>query len=450
MPRTRINCPNCRQPIMADVQQLFDVNRDESAKANLLSGMVNFVQCPNCGYQGNLATPIVYHDPEKEMLLTFVPAELGLPQAEQERMLGAMINQVVNNLAPEQRKGYLLRPQAQLTMQGLVERILEADGITREMIQAQQQRLNLLQRLLGVKDGETRKEIIKQEEKLVDADLFSLLSRLHEAAAGSGDQPAAAQLEELQATLIETTDFGRQVKQQAEDVQAAVLSLQEAGRELTREKLLDIVVEAPSDLRLSALVSLARPGMDYPFFQLLSERIERSSDPEKERLTKLRERLLELTRQVDAQLEARTSQAREMLNQLMAAPDPAKATSEILSQIDDFFVQALNNELPAARKTGDLEKIGKLQAIAAVLQQASTPPPEIALIEELLDAPDDQARRRLLEENHEQITPEFLQILSGLVTQVMESNQKAEFIERFKAVNRLVLRFSMETNLRGG
>jgi len=450
MPRTRINCPNCRQPIMADVQQLFDVNRDESAKANLLSGMVNFVQCPNCGYQGNLATPIVYHDPEKEMLLTFVPAELGLPQAEQERMLGAMINQVVNNLAPEQRKGYLLRPQAQLTMQGLVERILEADGITREMIQAQQQRLNLLQRLLTVKDGETRKEIIKQEEKLVDADLFSLLSRLHEAAAGSGDQPAAAQLEELQATLIETTDFGRQVKQQAEDVQAAVLSLQEAGRELTREKLLDIVVEAPSDLRLSALVSLARPGMDYPFFQLLSERIERSSDPEKERLTKLRERLLELTRQVDAQLEARTSQAREMLNQLMAAPDPAKATSEILSQIDDFFVQALNNELPAARKTGDLEKIGKLQAIAAVLQQASTPPPEIALIEELLDAPDDQARRRLLEENHEQITPEFLQILSGLVTQVMESNQKAEFIERFKAVNRLVLRFSMETNLRGG
>ena len=161
MPRTRINCPNCRQPIMADVQQLFDVNKDGSAKANLLSGMVNFVQCPNCAYQGKQATPIVDEDTAKEMLLTFVPPELGLPHAEQERMLGAMINQVVNNLAPEQRKGYLLRPQAQLTMQGLVERILEADGITREMIQAQQQRLNLLQRLLTVKDGETRKEIIK-------------------------------------------------------------------------------------------------------------------------------------------------------------------------------------------------------------------------------------------------------------------------------------------------
>ena|SRR3990170_1249780 len=450
MPRTRINCPNCRQPIMADVQQLFDVNQDGSAKAKLLSGSVNFVQCPNCGYQGNLATPVVYHDPEKEMLLTFVPPELGIPRDEQERLVGAMINQVVNKLAPEQRKGYLLRPQAQLTMQGLVERILEEDGITRDMIQAQQQRLNLLQRLLGVKDGETRKEIIKQEEKLVDADLFSLLSRLHEAAAGSGDQQAAAQLEEIQATLIETTDFGRQVKQQAEDVQAAVMSLQEAGRELTREKLLDIVVAAPSDLRVSALVSLARPGMDYPFFQLLSERIEKSSDAEKERLTKLREQLLELTRQVDAQLEARTAQAREMLNKLMAAEDPAKATSENLSQIDDFFVQILNAELQAVRKTGDLKKLGKLQAISGVLQQASTPPPEIALIEELLDAPDDQARKRLLEENREKITPEFLQMLSGLVTQVMDSDQEPDFIERFKAVNRLVLRYSMETNLRGG
>ena len=450
MPRTRINCPNCRQPIMAEVQQLFDVNQDGSAKANLLSGMVNFVQCPNCGYQGNLATPIVYHDPEKEMLLTYVPPELGLPQPEQERMIGALINQVVNNLAPEQRKGYLLRPQAQFTLQGLVERILEADGITREMIQAQQQKLNLLQRLLTVKDEETRREIIKQEEKSIDADLFTLLGRLLQAAAGSGDQQAVTQLEDLQATLIETTDFGRQVKQQTEEIQAAMTSLQEAGKELTREKLLDIVIAAPNDLRVSTLVSLARPGMDYPFFQLLSERIDKESEPERERLIKLRERLLELTRQVDAQLEARMSQARELLNKLVAATDTAQATSDNLSQIDDFFMEALNTELQAVRKTGDLERLAKLQAIASVLQQASAPPAEIAFIEQLLDAPDDAARQKLLEENREQITPEFMQILSSLVTQVMDSDQGAEFIERFKAVNRLVLRFSMENNLRSG
>src|SRR3990170_5299138 len=196
MPRTRINCPNCRQPIMADVQQLFDVNQDGSAKAKLLSGSVNFVQCPNCGYQGNLATPVVYHDPEKEMLLTFVPPELGIPRDEQERLIGALINQVVNKLAPEQRKGYLLRPKASLTLQNLVEQILEADGITRDMIQAQQARVNFLQRLLSASTPDVRWEILKQDEKLVDAELFTLFSRLLESATASGDQEAINSMED--------------------------------------------------------------------------------------------------------------------------------------------------------------------------------------------------------------------------------------------------------------
>jgi hypothetical protein len=36
-------------------------------------------RCAACGYDGLVSTPIVYHDPEKELLLTFFPPELGLP-----------------------------------------------------------------------------------------------------------------------------------------------------------------------------------------------------------------------------------------------------------------------------------------------------------------------------------------------------------------------------------
>src|SRR5574341_2217194 len=133
MPKTRINCPNCRQPIVADIEQLFDVGEDPAAKQRLLSGTTNVVRCPHCGFQGNLATPLVYHDPDKELLLTFFPPEVNLPRDEQERLIGASINQVVNRLPQEKRKGYLLRPQAMLTLQGMIERILEADGITREI-----------------------------------------------------------------------------------------------------------------------------------------------------------------------------------------------------------------------------------------------------------------------------------------------------------------------------
>ena len=173
MAQTQINCPNCKSPIMADVQQLFDVAQDPSSKSRLLSGFSNVVQCQVCGYQGALATPIVYHDPEKELLLTFVPPEVGLPHDEQERLLGSMINQVVNNLPAEKRKAYLFTPQAHLTMQGLVERVLEADGITKEMIERQQKQAELLNTLIGA-DKDVVDHLIKERGDEIDEVFFAM------------------------------------------------------------------------------------------------------------------------------------------------------------------------------------------------------------------------------------------------------------------------------------
>lgn len=449
MARTRLNCPNCRQPIIADVQQIFDVAEDPANKTRLLSGMFNVIQCPVCGYQGSLAAPIIYHDPSKELLLTYIPGELGIPRDEQERLLGSLINQVINRLKPEQRKAYILQPQAHLTLQSLIERVLEADGITKEMIQAQQARLNLLQRLASATDQEVRKEILRQEESLVDADLFAILGRLLETAAATGDEKSAQNLEALQNFLMENTKFGAEVKQQTEEIQEAIKSLQQAGRTLTREKLLELVIQAPNEIRLSALVSLARQGMDYTFFQLLSERIESAAGEEKDRLVQLRTRLLDLTSQIDAQVEARLNRARQILNQILAAEDVRQATEENLDAFDDFFVQVHSEALQASRSAGDLEKIAKLQQIAEVIQRVSAPPPEIELIERLLDAPTEEDRRRLLEENREKITPDFLQMLSGLLTQVIETKQDSDLVERFKAVNKQALRYAMEANLKG-
>ena len=87
MPRVQVSCPQCRQPITAEMEQLFDVGNDPQAKQRFLSGNVNTANCRNCGYRGPLSTPIVYHDPEKELLLTFFPPELGLPLNEQERLI---------------------------------------------------------------------------------------------------------------------------------------------------------------------------------------------------------------------------------------------------------------------------------------------------------------------------------------------------------------------------
>ena len=446
MPKTRINCPNCRQPLIAEVDQLFDAGADPAYKQRLLSGSFNVIQCQNCGYQGVLATPIVYHDPQKEMLLTYFPPELNIPRDEQERIIGSMINQVVNRLSQEQRKGYLLRPQAVFTLQGLLERILEADGITKEMLQAQQDRLNLIQRLLSASSDAVIQEVVKQDDAKMDSDFFNLLSRLIEAATAGGNQEGGKRLSDLQQRLLPLTTKGKELQEQTKEVEAAIKSLREAGKELTRDKLVELVIDAPSETRLSVLVSLTRPAMDYAFFQLLSEKIDRARGAGRERLISLREKLLVKTREIDLQMEERAAQGRQLLNQILQAPDVNEAAQKTLPAMDEFFVQALETEIASARKNGDLAKIEKLQKVMDVVQKASAPPPEVVLLEELLDIEQETARRSWLEAHRDAITPEFIETLTSFLARIQGNEDKA-LIERLQETYRSVLRFSMEMNL---
>ncbi|MFO7623340.1 MAG: CpXC domain-containing protein [Anaerolineales bacterium] len=445
MPKTRINCPNCRQPITADIEQLFDVGQDPAAKQRLLSGAVNIAQCPSCGYQGALATPMVYHDPQKELLLTFFPPDLNLKLEEQERLIGPLINKVVNNLPQEQRKAYLLRPQAVLTMQGLIERVLEADGITKEMIQAQQKRLNLIQSLMGQSEDMIA-QTAKEEDDLIDTEFFSILSRLVESAMVSGDENSARSLAELQRQLLSVTTTGRQLEAQNKEVQDAIHDLQELGENLTREKLLDMLVNASSDVRISVLTSLARPALDYEFFRLLSERIEDAKGSGRERLVQLRSQLLEMTQEIDRQIEKRVEQAKQNLEQLLTAKDIAAATQRNLGAIDEAFLQILNSEMVTARQNSDLDRIQKLGQVVQVIQEASAPPPELEIIENLLEAGDEQKRQEWLEANQDQVTQEFMDALTSLVGQ-SQDGRDPELAEHLQEIYRSVLRFSMKAKL---
>jgi uncharacterized protein YutE (UPF0331/DUF86 family) len=393
-----------------------------------------------------IATPLVYHDPNKNLLLTYFPPELGLPINEQERIIGPMITRVTNSLPQEKRKAYLLQPQSMLTMQTMIERILAADGITKEMIQAQQDRMNLLQRLINASD-ETVEEITAKEDALFDSDFFNLLNRLLEASAVNGDQESAKRLGDIQKKLLAKTSFGKQIQEQSKDVEAAIQTLQSAGKSLTREKLLEMVIKAPNETQLSVLASLGRPGMDYEFFRLLSERIDRARADGRDRLIKLRDQLLEMTRAIDKQMEERLLQARKNLATIVQAIDIKETMNQNLPIVDEFFVQAFNEEMESARKAGDLEKISKLKQVEEVVDKASTPPPEVALIQELLEAAttDDELNKKL-ETHKTEITPEFMDILSSLLVRA-ESGEDAELKARMNKVFSSALRITMSANL---
>lgn len=451
--KTQISCPQCRQPISAIVEQLFDVSADPGAKQRLLGGVSNYAACTTCGFRGPLATPIVYHDNEKELLLTYFPPELGMPVNEQEKIIGPLITQLTNKLLPEKRKGYLLRPQSFLTYQSLIERILGADGITPEMIQAQQKRVSLVERLLTATKKEIRSELIKDNSELFDADFFAIFSRLSEGALASGQEQAAKQVQEIQAQLLEETEYGRSVAMQSSEIQEAVKTLQAAGKGLDRDKLLQILIDAPNETRLNALVSLTRPALDYLFFQSLTERIEKKSGEERQKLETLRGTLLEITRRIDQRMEEEVGRARKLLDTLLSAEDIEKATADQLPEIGEVFIQVLNQLLDEANRKNDTELMPKLQKIVGVLQQASAPPQELQILQEFMECPNDEELNKLIQANADKVTPEFTSLIASIITRTEEeagkkpSVEEAQTLQKLEQIYRTVLNYTMKKNL---
>ena len=453
MPRTQIACPQCRQSIQANIEQLIDVTQDPGAKQRLLGGVVNVASCPNCGFQGRVATPIVYHDNDKELLLTFFPPELNTPLNEQEKILGPLIQRVTDRLPAEKRKAYLFKPQANLTYDSMIETILGKDGVTPEMIKSQKDRVAVIERLIQASSPEVRSEIIKQNLELIDEQFFTLFSRLAQGAAGSGQESIAKQMIDIQNQLLEQTEFGRGLQESVQELEAASKSLQEAGEGLTREKLLELVIEAPNNARVRAYVSLARGGMDYVFFQNLTEKIDAASGEEKTRLESLRTSLLEFTNEIDRQMEKRMKAAQDFIDKLLEQDDVEKATRDNLNDFTQETVNLVQTLLRQASDKNDYARMGKLQKIIEVLQEASAPPPEVAFIEELLEAPDEAAIEKMLNENEESINEDFVSTLGGLMAQIeatSQNNPEAEAIsEKLENIYKIALRMSMKKQMGG-
>jgi hypothetical protein len=450
MSRIQTSCPRCHQPVVADVQQLFDMTTDPTAKQRLLSHTTNTTHCQACGYEGMISVPVVYHDPEKELLLTFFPPDLGLPVNEQEKQIGPLINQVVNALPVEKRKGYLFQPQTMLTYQTMIDRILGADGITKEMVEAQQKRINLIQKLISVPDAEGRKSIIHENEAIADGNFFAIFSTLIESAAMQGDEKSAQMLSELNKEIMQETAFGRELLAQNQEAQKAIKALQDASKEgLTRERLLEVLSEITSDSAMTTVVSLTRNGLDYQFFQSLTERIEKESGEAKQKFTQLREKLLKITRDYDLEVNKRIAGAEKLLDSILAEANLEEAVKKHLEEFDDFFSQAIRNAFNKANQEGDLARLEKIQKITAIIEKESAPPPELELIQKLIDAKEAGDRRKLFEENSAMITDELLQALNSIIAEGQSRGESPELITSLEGIYKEALRFSMEKKLKG-
>jgi hypothetical protein len=424
-------------PVAATLEQLFDVNQDPSAKQRFLSGRFIMIHCTNCGYQGQVASPIVYHDPDKELLLTYVPMELGLPQNEQEKLIGRLVNEVISKLPQEKRKGYLLNPKPAFTLQGMMERVLEADGITKEMLDSQRGKVQLLQNLLTAPEDQWP-QTIKEHDSEIDVTLFQLLSASAEATASSGNQGGAQKMAALQAALVQNSTFGAQLRARQDKVEAVARELQGLGKKLTPDKLLELVINARDDDKLGAYASLARAGMDYAFFEALTRRVDKASGDEKARLSHVRDQLLQLTQEIDKAAQAQMAEATNLLRLLMDAPDLDKALHDNIERIDDAFLAVLNLNLEAAQKAKRPDALARLtrinDAINRLMQESA--PPELKFIDELLQLQPESAAEAVLKNRPEAVTSELVDTMNYVGESLRQSGQNdlAERLERLRGV----------------
>jgi hypothetical protein len=389
------------------VQQILDVREDPNAKARVLSGITNLARCPHCGAQGAMNMPFLYHDPEKELALVYMPMEVGGDREEREQIIGSLTRRVMDQLPSEERRAYLLQPEVFLTMENLTKRILKEEGVTEEMLEEQRQKAELLQRMLSAASDDELEAMISANDEMVDETLFYMLTRNLELVQSSENEQAAQRLRRVREKLLALSAEGQAIQARNEMLEAL-------RDEPNREKLLELLVKAGEKETREMLVAFGRPLLDYLFFQSLTSKIEATSDKEeKKRLTELRKEVLDIRDQLDKEAQALYEARAALLRDLLTSENPEEMARRRITEIDDAFLNVLGANLQEAHKAENEEALNALRAIwdivIGLMEEAM--PPELRLINRLIAAKDEEEIERLLEENRNLVTQRMAQFV---------------------------------------
>lgn len=418
----QISCPNCKTKYTAQVQSIIDVNENPQLKAALLRGQLNVVVCPSCHTPGMVSAPLLYHDPQKEMLLLFIPPDLNLPLAERERLTGNLVNALMSAVPAEKRKGYFLNPRPVLTMQSLVDEILKADGVTPEMLEKQRARSRLLQDLIRSLDDEAQLQaLIDQHKANIDYSFFLTLAASAESSAMAGQQQVTERLLRLRDILLART---------------TVVLPEPLPLDTPPGQVLDRVLSVKEHEGRFAFVMYNRPLLDYAFFQELTARIEKAAPAEADALRNLRTELLEMTEQLDKEAQAVQQAKIQLLQDVLASPDPAQILRNRKEEIDSLFLAILGTALRSAEQGGKAEEAKQLQKVNEITMQIlqDSLPPELRFVNGLLAAEYPEGTRKMLEEHRQEWDADFLQILTALASDV-EAQGRPEAAQRLKDIH---------------
>ena len=437
--QSTLQCSNCGTPNAVTVRRVIDAQQDPQGKALLLNGQVNSFVCQNCGMNNSISSPLLYHDAEKELLIAFVPmdvaAKTGTSQNE-EQIVGSLMNELTGQLPKEQFKAYMFNPKRALTLQGLIEQVLEADGITQEMIAEQKQRVALVQKFVEAQSEEAVIELAKDHDDQLDEGFFQTLSMMAQRLMQQGQQQVAGHMLAIQQVLVEHTSYGAELLQTQERQQELINEIADRietlGDEASRDDFIDLAVEfADDEQKLEALAGLIRPALTDEFFSQFNQRISQAPADERETLESARDTLRELTEMIDQQTRSMVQQKAQFLRMLMTSPDAEAMMRQNVEMIDDNFMTVLSMNIQEAQKRSDVQTSAKLQEIyevaVSLLREQMTP--ELRFINELLSFEDDAQVKAHIDANIDHYDSDLLQVVSA-VEQMLAQQGRNDIIDK--------------------
>jgi hypothetical protein len=144
-----------------------------------------------------------------------------------------------------------------------------------------------------------------------------------------------------------------------------------------------------------------------------------------QKLKELRETILNLTAQIDAELERARQQVEQQIQDLLDSDDPEAALRSKPSQISELFMGVLTENLQAAEQSAQAERAEKLRLIHEIVIEMlqENQPPEFRLVSQLLASEYPGGTRALLEENQDLVGDPLLELMDLLGQDLTEGDR---------------------------
>jgi hypothetical protein len=301
-----------------------------------------------------------------------------------------------------------------------------AEGVSREQLESQRRKLRLLGRLQDATSDEVVEVIARENEKDLDYEFFLLLNNLAERMTVQGDEVEAGRLRTLRQKLLQYSDAARQGDVQSEQI-------------ISKEDILESLLAAEDEEQQKSLVAAARPLLDYGFFQTLTammERAEQAGDAEEaQQLLDLRSKLLDWTDELDAEAKKIWQRKGKLIEEILRSPDWRSALEPKWQEIDPVFLTILSSNVQLAKEQGNEQAATMLQQLAdlALVIAREHAPPEVQLLNQLLEADYPDATQRILEQNRDRLDTDFLALIDDVIGS-LAAQERGEDIETLRLI----------------